>query len=55
MGGEGSDLGREDPRVSSVLERLSQLEGRVGTQLDQLLQLQQQQVPAPTKLMQFAA
>jgi len=47
MGGEGSDLGREDPRVSSVLERLSQLEGRVGTQLDQLLQLQQQQVPAP--------
>ncbi|KAL0042529.1 hypothetical protein WJX79_002525 [Trebouxia sp. C0005] len=43
MGGEGSDLGREDPRVSSVLERLSQLEGRVGTQLDQLLQLQQQQ------------
>ncbi|KAL0049780.1 hypothetical protein WJX82_009760 [Trebouxia sp. C0006] len=43
MGGEGSDLGREDPRVSSVLERLSQLEGRVGNQLDQLLQLQQQQ------------
>lgn len=55
MGGEGSDLGREDPRVSSVLERLSQLEGRVGTQLDQLRQLQQQQVPALTKLMSFAA
>ncbi|DBA90428.1 TPA: hypothetical protein ACH3X1_003700 [Trebouxia sp. C0004] len=43
MGDEGYSLGREDPRVSSVLERLSQLEGRVGTQLDQLLQLQQQQ------------
>jgi len=55
MGGEGSDLGREDPRVSSVLERLSQLEGRVGTQLDQLLQLQQQQVPALTSFMQHAA
>ena len=55
MGGEGSDLGREDPRVSSVLERLSQLEGRVGNQLDQLLQLQQQQVAAHTRLMQFVA
>ena len=55
MGGEGSDLGREDPRVSSVLERLSQLEGRVGNQLDQLLQLQQQQVSALIRLMSFAA
>ena len=44
MGSEGVEGGREDPRVSSVLERLSQLEGRVGGQLDQLVHLQQQQV-----------
>jgi len=43
-GGEGAEVGREDPRVSSVLERLSELEGRVGGQLDQLVHLQQQQV-----------
>ena len=46
MGSEGVDGAREDPRVSSVLERLSQLEGRVGGQLDQLVHLQQQQVMA---------
>ena len=43
---EGSPVGQADPRASSVLERLSQLEGRVGGQLDQLVQLQQQQVKA---------
>ena len=44
MGNEGVEGAREDPRVSNVLERLSQLEGRVGGQLDQLVHLQQQQV-----------
>ena len=34
----------EDPRVSSVLERLGNLEGRVGQQLDHLLRVQEQQV-----------
>ena len=43
-GVDGSEVAREDPRVTSVLERLSQLEGRVGTQLDQLVELQQQHV-----------
>lgn len=33
----------EDPRVSSVLERLGHLEGRVGQQLDHLLHAQEQQ------------
>lgn len=42
---EAAEAVREDPRVSSVLERLTQVESRVGTQLEQLVKLQQQQVP----------
>lgn len=47
---EAAEAVREDPRVSSVLERLTQVESRVGTQLDQLVKLQQQQVPHPSCL-----
>ena len=43
-GTEEAEAAREDPRVSSVLERLSQLETRVGTQLDHMVELKQQQV-----------
>ena len=42
---EAAEVVREDPRVSSVLERLTQVESRVGSQLDHLVKLQQQQVP----------
>lgn len=40
----GTKEAEVDPRVTSVTERLSQLETRVGTQLDHLIELQQQQV-----------
>lgn len=43
-GTEEAEVGREDPRVTSVMERLGQLETRVGSQLDHLVELQQQQV-----------
>ena len=43
-GTQEAEVGREDSRVTSVLERLSQLESRVGTQLEHLVELQQQQV-----------
>ena len=43
-GNKEAEVPRQDPRVTSVLERLSQLETRVGTQLDHLVELQQQQV-----------
>ena len=43
-GNKEAEVARQDPRVTSALERLSQLETRVGTQLDHLVELQQQQV-----------
>ena len=43
-GTKEAEVAWEDPRVSSVLVRLSQLETQVGTQLDRLVELQQQQV-----------
>lgn len=43
------DAVSEDPRVSSVLERLGNLESRVGQQLDHLLHVQEQQVKPAVK------
>ena len=43
-GTKEAEVARQDPTVTHMLERLSQLETRVGTQLNHLVELQQQQV-----------